>query len=257
MSTTVEYGALALSVSMAVASGLVGCFAVMRRMALAADAMSHIALPGIGIALILRLNPLIGALAMLLLGAVLIWALQRRSRISTEVVIGVTFSIALAIGSTITSGEQLIEALLGTSGELPGWEIAAGIVASLTVVAVVLRLRSALVVSLVSPEIALTSGVEVGRIDLYFMLAFALTIALGLRYLGVLLMGSLIIIPAAIARRFASSLDGMFLIAVVSAVLSTACGTYAAALVGRQSGPFIVMIAGALFFLSLVRRSRG
>ena len=257
MSTTIEYGALALSVSMAVASGLVGCFAVMRRMALAADAMSHVALPGIGIALILRLNPVVGALAMLLLGAVLVWALQRRSRISTEVVIGVTFSIALAIGSTITSGEQLIEALLGTSGALPGWEIAAGIVASLVVVAVVLRLRSALVVSLVSPEIALTSGVEVGRIDLYFMLAFALTIALGLRYLGVLLMGSLIIIPAAIARRFASSLDGMFLIAVVSAVLSTACGTYAAALAGRQSGPFIVMIAGGFFFLSLVRRGRG
>jgi ABC-type Mn2+/Zn2+ transport system permease subunit len=256
MSTTVEVGALALSVSMAVASGLVGCFAVMRRMALAADAMSHIALPGIGLALILRLNPLLGALAMLLLGAVLIWALQRRSRISTEAVIGVTFSIALAVGSTITSGEQLIEALLGTSGEISGWETAAGIAASLGVVALVLRLRSALVVSLVSPEVALTSGVEVGRIDLYFMLAFALTIALGLRYLGVLLMGSLIIIPAAIARRFASSLDGMFLIAVVSAVVSTACGTYAAALAGRQSGPFIVMIAGALFFVSLVRRSR-
>jgi ABC-type Mn2+/Zn2+ transport system permease subunit len=254
--TTVELGALALSVSMAVAAGLVGCFAVMRRMALAADAMSHIALPGIGVALILRLNPLIGALGMLLLGAVLIWAMQRRSRISTEAVIGVTFSVALAIGSTITSGEQLIEALLGTSTGLAGWEIAAGIVASLVVVALVLRLRSALVVSLVSPEIALTSGVEVGRIDLYFLLAFALTIALGLRYLGVLLMGSLIIIPAAIARRFASSLQSMFLIAVTTAVLSTVCGTYAAALAGRQSGPFIVMIAGGLFFLSLAWRGR-
>jgi len=126
----------------------------------------------------------------------------------------------------------------------------------LGVVALVLRLRSALVVSLVSPEVALTSGVDVARIDLYFMLAFALTIALGLRYLGVLLMGSLIIIPAAIARRFASSLGSMFLIAVISAVLSTACGTYAAALAGRQSGPFIVMIAGGLFFMSLFRRSR-
>jgi ABC-type Mn2+/Zn2+ transport system permease subunit len=256
MSTTVEFGALALSVSMAVASGLVGCFAVMRRMALAADAMSHIALPGIGLALMLRLNPLLGALGMLLFGAVLIWALQRRSRISTEAVIGVTFSIALAIGSTITSGEQLIEALLGTTGGISGWETAGGIVASLGVVALVLRLRSALVVSLVSPEVALTSGVDVARIDLYFMLAFALTIALGLRYLGVLLMGSLIIIPAAIARRFASSLGSMFLIAVISAVLSTACGTYAAALAGRQSGPFIVMIAGGLFFMSLFRRSR-
>ena len=64
-----ELGALALSALMAVAAGLIGSFALMRRMVLAADPMSHIALPGIGIALILRVNPLWGALALLLLGA--------------------------------------------------------------------------------------------------------------------------------------------------------------------------------------------
>src|SRR5579872_6981756 len=121
-----EVGALALSALMAVAAGLIGSFAVMRRMVLAADPMSHIALPGIGIALLLRVNPLWGALALLLLGAVLIWAVERRSRIATEVVIGVTFAVALAIGSIITSGEQLIDALLGAPGILTLREAAFG-----------------------------------------------------------------------------------------------------------------------------------
>ncbi|HEY7887326.1 MAG TPA: metal ABC transporter permease [Steroidobacteraceae bacterium] len=249
-----ELGSLALSALMAVAAGLMGSFAVMRRMVLAADPMSHIALPGIGIALVLRVNPLWGALALLLLGAVLIWAVERRTRIATEAVIGVTFAVALAVGSVITSGEQLIDALLGARGTLTLHEALFGIIGALIVIVFVLRQRNALVVRLVSPEIAMTSAVNVARLDLYFLLAFALTIGLGLRFLGVLLMGSLIIIPAAIARRFARSLGRMLTVSVVVAVAATAVGTYVASVAGRPSGPFIVMVAGGLFFLSLLRR---
>jgi ABC-type Mn2+/Zn2+ transport system permease subunit len=251
---TPELGSLALSALMAVAAGLIGSFAVMRRMVLAADPMSHIALPGIGIALILRVNPLWGALALLLLGAVLIWAVERRIRIATEAVIGVTFAVALAIGSLMTSGEQLIDALLGSPGALTSHEAVFGIAGSLIVIVFVLRERNALVVRLVSPEIALTSAVNVARLDLYFLLAFALTIGLGLRFLGVLLMGSLIIIPAAIARRFARSLGTMLTVSVAVAVIATAAGTYVASLAGRPSGPFIVLVAGGLFFISLFQR---
>ncbi len=239
---------------MAVAAGLVGCFALMRRMSLAADAMSHVALPGIGIALILRASPLAGALAALLIGAVLIWAIERRTRIATETVTGVVFSVALAVGSLLASGEELIDALLGSTSALAAWEVALGLAAAAAVIVFIVRARNSLLVSLVSPEIAMTSGVDVARLDLYFLLAFALTIGLGLRYLGVLLMGSMIIIPPAVARRFARNLRGMFAWSIAVAVLSTAAGTYAAALAGRQSGPFIVMIAGALFGLSLLRR---
>ena len=67
-----------LSITMAIAAGLVGCFAVMRRMALAADAMSHVALPGIGVALALHINPIFGAVAMLFFGSLLVWGVEAR-----------------------------------------------------------------------------------------------------------------------------------------------------------------------------------
>jgi ABC-type Mn2+/Zn2+ transport system permease subunit len=252
--STPDVASFALSVCMSIAAGLVGSFALMRRMSLAADAMSHVALPGIGIALILRVSPLAGALTMLAVGALLIWAIERRTRIATETVVGVVFSVALAVGSVLASGDELIDALLGGQGTLPAWEAVVGVAAAVAVIAFVLRARDSLIVSLVSPEIAMTSGVDVGRLDLYFMLAFALTIGLGLRYLGVLLMGSLIIIPAAVARRFSRDLKGMFAWSVAVAVSSTVAGTFAAMFAGRQSGPFIVMIAGGLFGLSLLRR---
>src|SRR5438445_11810332 len=100
--------ALVLSAAMAIAAGLIGCFAVMRRMALAGDALSHVALPGIGVALALHVHPMFGAVAMLFFGSLLVWGLEDSSRIATETVIGVVFSAALAIGSMITSGEDLI-----------------------------------------------------------------------------------------------------------------------------------------------------
>src|SRR6516162_3011882 len=104
---------LLLSIAMAAAAGLVGCFAVMRRMALAADALSHVALPGIGMAMALHINPVFGAVSMLFFGGLLVWAVEGKTRVGTETVIGVLFSIALAVGSMTTSGEDLIEALFG------------------------------------------------------------------------------------------------------------------------------------------------
>ena len=109
---------LALPVGMAIAAGLVGCFAVMRRMTLASDAISHVALPGIGIALLLQASPLLGGMVMLVLGALLIWLVEVRTRIATETVIGVVFSAALALGALFTPGESLIDALFGRPGTL-------------------------------------------------------------------------------------------------------------------------------------------
>ena len=246
----------ALSIGMAVAAGLVGCFAVMRRMALASDAMSHVALPGIGLALAFHLHPALGAIAALALGAVLVWGLERRTGISTETVVGVVFSVALAVGSMLATGDELIDALLGAPATLEPWEVALGLAGALAVAAFVLAQRNRLILALVSADIARTSGIRVARLELLYLLAFALTVALGLRYLGVLLMGSLVIIPAATAKNVARSLRGMLAIAVVVAVLSTLGGALLAMRIQRPTGPLIISVAAAMFFLSLLLRRR-
>lgn len=247
--------ALLLPIAMAVAAGLVGCFAVMRRMALASDALSHVALPGIGVAIALGIHPLVGAAAMLFFGALLVWSLEGRTHAATETVLGVVFSAALAVGGLLARGEDLVDALFGAPGALEPAEAAFGLAAAILVIAVVLAKRAALVVTLVSPEVARTAGIDVRRLDLIFLQLFALTIALGLRYLGVLLMGALIIIPTAAARRLARDLDGMLVAAVAISVFSTGVGTLLAAWLGRDTGPVIVLVSTAAFLVTLpVRR---
>jgi ABC-type Mn2+/Zn2+ transport system permease subunit len=223
-------------------------------MTLAADALSHVALPGIGLAVVLRLHPVLGAAAMLVLGALLIWGVETRTRLPTETVVGVVFSTALAIGSMITSGEELIEALFGDTRSITVPEAVLGLLVATSIVVFVLRERHRLVLALVSPDIARTARIDVSRLDLRFLLVFALTIALGLRYLGVLLVGSLVIVPAATARRLARCLNEMLAISVVVAVVSTTAGTYAAFVLRREAGPLVVVIAATFFFLSLLQR---
>jgi zinc transport system permease protein len=252
--TSIMIENLALSMAMAVAAGLVGCFAVMRRMALAADALSHVALPGIGIALALHIHPIFGAAAMLFFGALLVWAVEGKAGVGTEVVIGVLFSTALAVGSMMTSGEDLVDALFGGAGVLTWPEIVFGILATALVVGFVVTQRNSLVVMLVSPDVARTAGINVRRLNLFYLQMFALTIALGLRFLGVLLMGALIIIPAATAKRLARNLTGMLVIAVVVAVIATAAGTGLAFWLHRETGPLIVTVAAGLFLFSFLRR---
>ena len=246
--------ALVLSVAMAVAAGLVGCFAVMRRIALAGDALSHVALPGIGIALALHIHPVFGAAAMLFFGALLVWALEERTRLATETTVGVVFSAALAIGSMMASGEDLIEALLGSPGVLSRSEIVFGMVAALAVVIFIVSQRNRLIVTLVSPDVGRAAGIDVRRLNLLYLQTFALTTALGLRYLGVLLMGALIIIPAATAKHVAKDLNGMLISAVIVAVFATLTGSYLAAWIHRDTGPLIVTVAAGCFVLSLLRR---
>jgi ABC-type Mn2+/Zn2+ transport system permease subunit len=246
--------ALALPAATAVAAGLVGSFAVMRRMTLASDAMSHVALPGIGIALLLHINPVLGGVAALLLGAILVWLVEHRTRIPTEAIIGVLFSAALAVGSMLTSGEELIEALFGAQRAPGRVETLAGLATAVIVALFILRARHRLVLALVSRDLARTAGVDVPRLDFSYLLAFVLTVALGLRYLGILLMGSLIIIPAATARHVTRSLGAMLGTSVGLAAAAMLLGTLLAPPFHLPGGPLIISIAAGFFVAGLLLR---
>jgi ABC-type Mn2+/Zn2+ transport system permease subunit len=247
---SVESALLVIAIS--VASGLIGSFAVMRRMSLAADPLSHVALPGIGVALALHREPIFGAVAALLVGAFLVWVLEDKAKAATEAVIGVVFAAALAIGSLTTSGEDLVDALFGGGGTPPLAEVVFVLLAAVGVVGFVMAERNRLVVMIVSPDLARTAGVNVRRVDLVYLLLFALTIGIGLRYLGVLLMGALIIIPAVTAKGVARNLREMLVLSVLLAVGATLIGSGVAGWAQLQSGPVIVLVAAAGFLMSLL-----
>lgn len=237
-------------------SGLVGSFAVMKRLALASDPISHIALPGLGVAFLFSFNPIIGAAAALLIGAILIWGLERRMGATTESVIGVVFSLALAVGTLITPSEDIINALFGSYGQISLNEFLLGALVSLGIFVFLLSKRRQMMLAILSPELASTAGVNADRYNLYFLLAMVLTIVLGLKYLGALLMGSLIIIPAVVSRNITRSFSSMILAGIIMSVLSVIAGILIAQSRGFAIGPTIISVAGFLFVVSLLFSSK-
>lgn len=249
--------ALVLALLFAVTAGLVGCFALMKRMLLASDVISHLALPGLGIAFLLKFSPLLGGAATLLLGTLLIWRLQRKTGLATEAMVGVVFAAAIAIGAAVTPREDLVEALFGSFQKLSLTNFLLGLAASAVVVAFIFRLKDQLVLTLFSRELAASTGVNVSRLDLYFLLLFSLVVLVGLRYMGALLTSALIIMPAAIARQLTGKVASFLVVSSAASVASVLIGYLFSTMVWKSAtpGPAIVIVSTIMFVLSLAKRS--
>jgi zinc transport system permease protein len=251
-----EIYSVLLAVLFALTAGWVGCFALMKRMLLASDVISHLALPGLGIAFLLKFNPLVGGAATLLVGTLLIWRLQRKTGLATEAMIGVVFAAAVAIGAAVTPREDLVEALFGSFQKLSWMSFLLGLAASAVVAFFIFHLKDQLVLSLFSREVAASIGVNVHRLDLYFLLLFSLVVLVGLRYMGALLTSALIIMPAAIGRQLTDRVASFLMVSSAASVASVLIGYLFSTMVWRTAtpGPAIVIVSAIMFMLSLAKR---
>ena len=249
---------LVLALFFALAAGMVGCIALMKRMLLAGDVISHLALPGLGLAFLFRVNPVMGGGATLFLGTFLVWQLQKKTGLATEAAIGVIFAAALAIGAAVTPNEDLVESLFGELPKISLVGFLLGMAAVLFVIFSVFLLKDQLSLTIFSPDLASATGVNVSRLDLYFLLLFSLTVLVGLRFMGALLASALIIVPAATARQLTSKLSHFVLLTAAASVLSVTAGFLLNLFVLKFStaGPTIVIFSSVLFGLSLLRKTR-
>ena len=245
-----------LALFFSLAAGLVGCIALMKRMLLAGDVISHLALPGLGIAFAFKLNPLMGGAVTLFIGTFLVWQLQRKTGLATDAAIGVIFAAALAIGAAITPSENLAESLFGRLDRISLNGFLLGLAAVLFVVFSIFLLRDQLSLSIFSTDLAAATGVNITRLDLYFLLIFSLTVLVGLRFMGALLASALIIMPSATARQLTNRMSHFFLLAAATSLVSVAAGFLLNAFEFKfaTAGPTIAIVAAVLFSLSLLGR---
>jgi ABC-type Mn2+/Zn2+ transport system permease subunit len=243
-----------LAIFAAAAAGLVGAFALMKRTVLAGDVMSHIAIPGLGLAVLWKIDPLAGGALTLFAGILIIWHLQKSTELSTEAAIGVIFASSVALGALlINSKEELVDALFGGFGSLATPEFLFGMAASIFIIAALWLLRHKLIIALFSPELATSAGINVNSVNLWFLLIFGLAILASLRFLGALLAGSLIIIPASAARQLTHSLGAFLTVSMLCSVAAMLIGFFLSAQYGLQEGATIVVVAAVLFALSLLK----
>ncbi len=237
-----------------ITSGYLGSIMVLKRMALVGDAISHVALPGMGIALAYNFNPFAGAFAALALGILAVWGIQRRTAIATEAVVGLIFAASLAIGILITPEPELLEALFGDISRVSLTDGILAITFSVAIFIIMYFVRNKLVLGLISPDLAKTQKINTDMLDLLFLAMVAIIVALGLKVVGTLLMGALVVIPAISAKNISRNLQNYGLISLLLGATSAIGGIALSGLLNIPPGPTIVLASAFLFLLTLLAK---
>lgn len=251
--------------------GTLGSYALLRRQSLLGDALAHAALPGVCLAYLVTgsktpLPLFLGALVTGLLGALLILATVRWSRIKEDSAIGVVLSVFFGVGIVLLTfiqkrpdGNQsgLDKYLFGQAATLLERDVAIMAGLGLLVAAIVALLYKELKILTFDRNFAASQGWPVKSLEVLLTLLLVVVVVVGLQTVGVVLIIATLITPAAAARQWTDRLGGMILLAAAIGAVSGATGSYASALVPRlPTGPTIVLVSSSVLIASLLLAPR-
>ena len=253
--------ALISGIALAVVAGPLGSFVVWRRMAYFGDTLSHSALFGVALGLLLEISPSLMVLGVCLLLAVFMVIMQQQQSLAADTLLGIMAHSSLAVGLVTLSfmpsvRVDLMGYLFGDLLAVSFNEVLLIVLGSILVLGLLGYFWRNLLALTVDEELAKVEGLPVTQLRLVLMLLIAVVIAVAMKVVGVLLITSLLIIPAATAQKLARSPEEMAIIASVIGVLSVLGGLTMSWHLDTPAGPSIVVCAALCFVLSLLIRLR-
>ena len=248
--------AIIAGVGVALVAGPLGCYIVWRRLAYFGDTLSHAALLGIALALLFQVNITLSVFLVSVFVSLALLILQRRVTLSADALLGLLAHSALAFGMVALSfmtwvRVDLMGFLFGDILAVTPFDIAIIWGGGLLVLIVLAIFWRSLFAATVNLELAQAEGMKPEQANIIFMLLMAAVIAISMKIVGVLLITSMLIFPAAIARRFASGPEQMALMAALIGVIAVFGGLFGSLQWDTPAGPSIV-VAAAIFFIITV-----
>lgn len=249
--------ALLAGIGIAMVAGVLGCFVVWRRMAYFGDSLSHSGLLGIALGLLLGININIGIILVSSCFALLLIWLQQKKILATDTLLGILSHAALSIGLVTISlidgvridiYSYLFGDILTVTTQDLWWIYGGGII----ILSLLYKCWSSLMLMTIHQDLAQAEGVKVFWCNLLFMFLMTLVVAVSIRIVGILLITSLLIIPAASARQVAKSPEAMAFFAALIGGLAVIGGVILSANADTPSGPSIVVMATVIFLIVFV-----
>lgn len=249
------------------ASGILGSFAYLRKQSLIGDAVAHASLPGITLAFLMigeknLLILMIGATLTGLLATYLIQQISAPSRLKEDTAIALVLSVFFGVGivfltkvAQTPSGNKsgLDSFIFGKAASLIGTDVIVMATTAFIIVIMIFLFFKELKVATFDSAFAKGIGLPVGFLNFLFLSLLVLTVVVGIQAVGVILMAALLITPALAARYWTDSLEVMVLLAGAIGAFSGVVGTLVSTLqIGLPTGPFIVLTATTLFFISML-----
>jgi zinc transport system permease protein len=250
-------------VLIAVACAVLGVFLILRKDAMIGHGLSHIAFAGVALGLFLNVLPLAAALVVGVAGALAIVKLKGRAGLHGDTAIGIFSSLGMAVGILLASlarsfNVELMSYLFGDILAIEPLEVWLSIGLAAAVLVTVRLNYDKLLFMTFDRESARAAGIKVGRLDTLLMVLTAVTIVLGMKVAGILLVAALIVIPAAAGLQVARSFRTAVRASAVIAVASVAGGLALSIGANIPASAAIVILCfvafGALFVL---KKGRG
>lgn len=247
--------ALAAGLLCGISCPLIGVFLVARRYSFLADALAHIALTGVALGFILNVAPTILAIGVVVVAAFLVEWLRQRHRFHADALLTAVMAGGLAVGVILVSksrgfGADLTGYLFGSLLTVTAAEVRVIAVLVALTAAIVLLLYRYLFLIALDEEYAQAAGLRVALVNSGFILVAALTVAVAIRAVGVLLTGALVVIPVLLAMRMNRSFSGTVATAVTAGMGMVFTGLHMAYAFDLPAGPAIAL--SGLVFLAAV-----
>jgi zinc transport system permease protein len=249
--------AIIAGVGVALVAGPLGCYIVWRRLAYFGDTLSHAALLGIALALLFQVNITLSVFLVSVFVSLSLLTLQRRVTLSTDALLGLLAHSALAFGMVALSfmswvRVDLMGFLFGDILAVTPFDIAIIWGGGLVVLIILMIFWRSLFAATVNLELAEAEGMKPEQANVVFMLLMAAVIAISMKIVGVLLITSMLIFPAAIARRFASGPEQMALLSALIGVVAVFGGLFGSLQWDTPAGPSIVVAASTFFIITVL-----
>ncbi len=245
--------------AVAIATGPLGCFVVWRRMAYFGDATAHAAILGVALALGFQISIFIGTMVVALMMAMIVAMLAGRGW-AMDTTLGVLAHSALALGLVAVSflpnvRVDLTAFLFGDILAVSRFDLGVIALGSALVLGLILWRWRGLLMSTLNEDLAHSAGIHPARERMVLTLALAIVVAVALKIVGALLIGALLIIPAAAARNLARTPEMMAFFAILIGMVSVYGGLQLSLLQDTPSGPSIVVLAAMIFLISTLGRA--
>ena len=253
--------ALTAGIFIALSCSLLGIFLVLRRMALIGEGLAHASLAALALGLLLNMAPLLISLPLVMLAALGMMKLVERGIVFGDAAIGLIAVTGIALGVIIASvagglNVDLFSYLFGSILAISTLEVYLSIGLSLFVLVMIRLFYYDLFLCTFDEEAARVSGIKVGVINKILILLTAMTIVLGIKVVGTMLVSSLIIFPPVTALQLARGFKAAMVLAALAAVVSVVGGILISILADLPTGATIVIVNGVLFCIArLFRRS--
>lgn len=237
--------------------GFLGSMVVNNKLAFFSEALGHSALTGIGIGVVLGVSDsLYSMIAFAIIMAVCIWFIEKRKTMSTDTIIGVFSSTAVALGLVLLSQggnfNKYSNYLIGDILSITQNEIVLLFVTFFVTLIIWSVLFNKLVLASVNSSIAKSRRINADFLKLMFILILAVVVMISIKWVGILIINSLLILPAATARNLARNIKQYTLLSIVFSLVSCIIGLISSYYLETATGATIVLVSAIFFVMSLV-----